>query len=66
MIGYFISNPQSVYYESPIFTGVLNYIQRGPKDCKMSEANDKLAMLEYRKFLNELFPSKHMKDRAFL
>ena len=25
--------------------------------------NDKLAMLEYRKFLNELFPSKHMKER---
>ena len=45
MIGYFISNPQSVYYESPIFTGVLNYIQRGPKDCKMSEANDKLRII---------------------
>jgi ATP-dependent Lon protease len=33
-------------------------------DEEEAEANDKLAMLEYRKFLNELFPSNHMKDRV--
>ena len=45
MIGYFVSNPQSKYYESPMFTQVLKYVQSNPKDCKMSEKNDKLRLL---------------------
>jgi transcription-repair coupling factor (superfamily II helicase) len=45
MIGYFVSNPQSKYYDSPMFQQVLRYIQTNPKDCKMSEKNDKLRLL---------------------
>jgi transcription-repair coupling factor (superfamily II helicase) len=45
MIGYFVSNPQSRYYESPMFTQVLKYVQSNPKDCKMSEKNDKLRLI---------------------
>lgn len=45
MIGYFISNPQSVYYETPIFTAVLSYIQQNPINCSFSEANDKLRII---------------------
>jgi transcription-repair coupling factor (superfamily II helicase) len=45
MIGYFISNPQSKYYDSAHFQHVLRYVQSNPKDCKMSEKNDKLRLL---------------------
>lgn len=45
MIGYFISNPQSKFYETGMFTAVLNYIQSSPKNCKLSEANDKLRII---------------------
>ena len=45
MIGYFISDPQHSYFQSPIFTQVLNYIQTNPKDCKMSEKNNKLRLI---------------------
>ena len=45
MIGYFVSNPQSKYYESPMFTQVLKYVQSNPKDCKMSEKNDRLRLI---------------------
>ena len=45
MIGYFISNPQSKFYETETFTAVLNYIQRATKGCKISEANDRLRII---------------------
>ena len=45
VIGYFIANPQSVYYETPIFSAVLNYIQKNPSGCTFSEANDKLRII---------------------
>lgn len=45
IIGYFVSNPQSKYYESEQFTKVLAYVQRAPKDCKMSEKNDRLRLI---------------------
>ncbi|MNU45708.1 Transcription-repair-coupling factor [compost metagenome] len=45
MIGYFVANSQSKYYDSPMFTQVLKYVQSNPKDCKMSEKNDRLRML---------------------
>ncbi len=45
MIGYFVANSQSKYYDSPMFTRVLNYVQSNPKDCKMSEKNDRLRLL---------------------
>lgn len=45
MIGYFVANSQSKYYDSEQFTRVLQYIQRQPKDCKLSEKNDRLRVI---------------------
>lgn len=45
LIGYFIANQESPYYQSPKFTKVLNYIQHNPSACKMKERNDKLTLV---------------------
>jgi transcription-repair coupling factor (superfamily II helicase) len=45
MVGYFISNPQSPFYETDMFQQVLNYIQRNGQGCKLSEQNDKLRIV---------------------
>jgi transcription-repair coupling factor (superfamily II helicase) len=45
MIGYFVADPQHQYYQSPIFTQVLNFIQTNPKGVSMSEKNDKLRLI---------------------
>jgi len=45
MIGYFIANPQSKYYESTVFTKVLDYMQKHPMDAKLSEKNDRLRVI---------------------
>lgn len=45
MIGYFISKPDSPYYQSNTFTKVLNFIQTNPKDCVMNERNEKLRLV---------------------
>lgn len=44
MIGYFVSNPQSKYYESSTFTKVLDYMQRSA-EAKLSEKNDRLRII---------------------
>lgn len=51
MIGYFVASPQSKYYDSPVFTQVLSYVQSNPKDCKMNEKNDRLRLV-YSKVMN--------------
>ena len=45
MIGYFIANPQSKYYESPVFTKVLDFMQKHPMEVKLSEKNDRLRII---------------------
>jgi len=45
MIGYFVYQQDSPFYESPAFTKVLKYIQTNPKNCKMSERNNKLRLV---------------------
>lgn len=45
MIGYFISNPQSPFYDSVMFTKVLDYIQKNPSAAKLSEKNDRLRII---------------------
>jgi transcription-repair coupling factor (superfamily II helicase) len=45
MVCFFISNPQSKFYDSPIFQGVLSFIKSAPKECKLSEKNDKLRLI---------------------
>ena len=41
MIGYFISNQDSSFYESPIFTQVLQFVQSQPRKCTMKEKQTK-------------------------
>jgi transcription-repair coupling factor (superfamily II helicase) len=54
MIGYFIADPQSPFYETETFTQVLNHIQRNARGCKLSEKNDRLRII-----FDEV---KHIKD----
>jgi len=41
IIGYFISDQQSSYYQTPIFTKVLNFVQHHRKLCTMKEKETK-------------------------
>jgi transcription-repair coupling factor (superfamily II helicase) len=41
MIGYFLSKPDSEYYNSPMFKAVLNYAQQNPSQCFLKEQNNK-------------------------
>jgi transcription-repair coupling factor (superfamily II helicase) len=54
MIGYFISDAQSPFFETDAFTRVLAYIQKNPTAYKLSEKNDRLRII----FENVL----HIKD----
>lgn len=45
MIGYFVVNPQSKFYESSVFTKVLDYMQKNPNAGRLSEKNDKLRII---------------------
>ncbi len=44
MICYFISDPQSAYYQSPAFTKVLQFVQQNPGKCRMKEKANKLSL----------------------
>lgn len=37
LVGYFISDQQSDFYQSPIFTQILQFVQQNPSICKMKE-----------------------------
>jgi len=45
LIGYFIINQDSPYYQSAIFTNVLKHVQANPHLCKMKERNNKLSLV---------------------
>ena len=45
MIGYFVSQADSTYYQSSNFTKVLQFIQTNPQDTKMEERNNKLRLI---------------------
>jgi transcription-repair coupling factor (superfamily II helicase) len=45
MVAYFIANPQSKFYETPIFTSIISTIQQHPTYFKLSEQNDKLRVI---------------------
>jgi transcription-repair coupling factor (superfamily II helicase) len=45
MIGYFVSQADSPYYQSSHFTKVLQFIQTNPQDAKMEERNNKLRLI---------------------
>ena len=44
MLIYFISNQQSAYYSTPLFAGILNYINSMPGNMSISEQNKKLLL----------------------
>ena len=44
MVLYFVSDPESSYYQSAIFAKVLEFVQKHPRRCRMKEANNKLTL----------------------
>jgi len=45
MIGYFISNPESDYFQSSTFMGIIKYVQAHPNQAKLSESNNKFRII---------------------
>lgn len=44
MVGYFIANEESPFFQSKIFSQVLKFVQSNPDTCKMREKNNKLTL----------------------
>ncbi len=44
MIGYFVSNPDSVFYKSDTFSNILGFVQKQPARFRMKEGNNKLTL----------------------
>jgi len=44
MVCQFISNPQSAYYQSPVFGKVLQFVQTHQQMCRMKEGNNRLSL----------------------
>ena len=44
MIGYFVSNPTSHFYQSEIFSRILKFVQAQTKKCKLKEDKMKLSL----------------------
>tara|TARA_B110000046_G_scaffold15690_1_gene14991 strand:+ start:288 stop:3605 length:3318 start_codon:yes stop_codon:yes gene_type:complete len=45
LICYFISNQDSLYYQSALFTKVLNFVQKNPNLCTLKERNGRLSLV---------------------
>jgi transcription-repair coupling factor (superfamily II helicase) len=44
IILYFVSNQQSAYYSTPVFTNILTFVQKNPSMFRMKEGKDKLTL----------------------
>jgi transcription-repair coupling factor (superfamily II helicase) len=44
MVGFFISNQNSPYYKSEVFSTVLRFVQKNARNVKMKEGNNKLTL----------------------
>jgi transcription-repair coupling factor (superfamily II helicase) len=44
MTAYFVSDPQSPYYQTEVFTAVLKFVQTYSARCKMKESSNKLSL----------------------
>ncbi|HNW89672.1 MAG TPA: transcription-repair coupling factor [Bacteroidales bacterium] len=42
---YFVSNPESSYYQSEVFTGIITFVKEHPHFCKLRESNNKLIIV---------------------
>jgi transcription-repair coupling factor (superfamily II helicase) len=45
MICYFVSNPMSSFYQSPVFENILNYIRNHLKSTRLREQNTKRSLV---------------------
>jgi transcription-repair coupling factor (superfamily II helicase) len=43
--GYFVSNPESDYYQSPMFTNILNFVKEHSRFCTLKESGKKLMLI---------------------
>ena len=48
LTGYFTGNQESPYFQSEIFSTVLNYVRNNPSGCRMKEKNEKLSLTFYQ------------------
>jgi transcription-repair coupling factor (superfamily II helicase) len=44
LTGYFISKQESEYFQSPVFSTLLRYVQENPGRCNMKEARERLTL----------------------
>ena len=44
LTGYFVSDQESQYYQSPEFGSILRFVQANPAKCRMKESHDKLTL----------------------
>lgn len=44
LVLYFISNQESAYYKSPVFSKTLQFVQQNPKSISIKESNNRLSM----------------------
>ena len=56
MVGFFISDSQSKFFESSIFQGLLLKMQRNVLNCQLAEKNDRLRLV---------FPNIRNVDEAY-
>ena len=53
---YFVSDPESDYYQGAVFSRVLNYVKSNPKKVTMRQRNDKLTLtFENTKTITQAF-----------
>ena len=45
LVGYFIANQASAFYQSELFTKVLASVQKNPRIVRMRESNEKLSLV---------------------
>lgn len=71
---HFVSDKESAFYQSPIFGGIIGWIQANPRKVQMKQVNDKLYMTikaigtisELSQMVNDLqeFVKEKMEDGA--
>ncbi len=44
LIGYFVSDQESLYFQSKVFSDIIKYVQDNPRCCQMREKRDKLTI----------------------
>ncbi len=45
LLAYFPAEQKQHYYQSEVFTGILNYVQQHPKKCKLKQSNQNLILM---------------------